>query len=100
MEDRTKAWEKAVEPKAKAVLKRFQQMFQMDLNQIAKEGGKKHINYLLTQAIDMDKNPRDGHYRTLAVVLIFFLNCDIVGLGVKVIDRHVFSAEFLNLSLI
>ena len=36
----------------------------------------------------------------LAVILIFFLNCDIVGLGVGVIDLHVFSAVFSNLGLI
>ena len=37
---------------------------------------------------------------TLAVILIFFFNCDIVGFGVGVIDLHVFSAVFSNLSLI
>ena len=37
---------------------------------------------------------------TLAVVLIFFFNCDIVGLRAGVIDLHVFSGVFSNLSLI
>ena len=37
---------------------------------------------------------------TLAVILIFFFNHDIIGLGVGVIDLHVFSAVFLNLGLI
>ena len=37
---------------------------------------------------------------TLAVVLIFFFNHDIVGLGEGVIDLHVFSAVFSNLGLI
>ena len=37
---------------------------------------------------------------TLTVVLIFFFNHDIVGLGVGVIDLHVFSAVFSNLGLI
>ena len=36
----------------------------------------------------------------LAVILIFFFNCDIVGLGVGVIDLHVLWAEFSNLGLI
>ena len=40
------------------------------------------------------------HKGTLAVILIFFFNRDIVGLGVGVIDLHVFSAVFSNLGLI
>ena len=40
-------------------------MFQIDLNLIAKEGGRQSINYLLAQAVDMDKNPRDGYYRDI-----------------------------------
>ena len=40
------------------------------------------------------------HRGTLAVIFIFFFNRDIVGLGVGVIDLHVFSAVFLNLGLI
>ena len=40
-------------------------MFQIHLNLIAKEGGNKSINYLLAQAIDMDKNPREGHCRDI-----------------------------------
>ena len=40
------------------------------------------------------------HRGTLAVVLIFFFNRDIVGFGVGVIDLHVFSGVFSNLSLI
>ena len=37
---------------------------------------------------------------TLTVILIFFFNCDIVGLGVGVTDLHVFSVMFSNLGLI
>ena len=51
-----RAWEKAVDPKAKIVLKQFQEMFKIDLNQIIKEGGNKSMQYLLAQAVDMEKN--------------------------------------------
>ena len=37
-------------------------MFKIDLNQMAKEGGNKSIQYLLAQAVDMEKNPREGHF--------------------------------------
>ena len=37
-------------------------MFKIDLNQITKEGGNKSIQYLLAQAVDMEKNPREGHF--------------------------------------
>ena len=29
---------------------------------MAKEGGNKSIQYLLAQAVDMEKNPREGHF--------------------------------------
>ena len=51
-----KAWERAVNPKAKIVLKQFQEMLKIDLNQVAKEGGNKSIH------VDMEKNPREGHF--------------------------------------
>ena len=29
---------------------------------MAKEGGNNSIQYLLAQAVDMEKNPREGHF--------------------------------------
>ena len=52
-------------PKAKIILKWFQEMFKIDLNQITKEGGNKSMQYLLAQAVDMEKNPREGHFRDI-----------------------------------
>ena len=40
-------------------------MFKIDLNQMVKEGGNKSIQYLLAQAVDMEKNPREGHFQDI-----------------------------------
>ena len=40
-------------------------MFKIDLNQITKEGGNKSMQYLLAQAVDMEKNPREGHFQDI-----------------------------------
>ena len=32
---------------------------------MAKEGGNKSIQYLLAQAVDMEKNPREGHFQDI-----------------------------------
>ena len=37
-------------------------MFKIDFTQMAKECGNKSIQYLLAQAVDMEKNPREGHF--------------------------------------
>ena len=40
-------------------------MFKIGLNQMAKEGGNKSIQYLLAQAVNMEKNPREGHFQDI-----------------------------------
>ena len=56
---------KAVEPKAKAMIKQAHNTFHDDLETIVKEGGNKSINYLLAQAVDIEKNPRELQYRNI-----------------------------------
>ena len=60
-----KAWQKAVEPKAKAMIKQAHNTFHDDLETIVKEGGNKSIHYLLAQAVDIEKNPREIQYRMI-----------------------------------
>ena len=60
-----KAWQKAVEPKAKAMIKQAQNTYHNDLETIVKEGGNKSIHYLLAQAVDIEKNPREIQYRMI-----------------------------------
>ena len=40
-------------------------MFHNDLETIVKEGGNKSIHYLLAQAVDIEKNPREIQYRMI-----------------------------------
>ena len=60
-----KAWQKAVEPKANAMLKQAHNTFHNDLETLIKEGGNKSIHYLLAQAVDIEKNPRELQYRNI-----------------------------------
>ena len=60
-----KAWQKAVEPKAKTMIKQAHNMFHDDLETIMKEGGNKSIHYLLAQAVDIEKYPREIQYRMI-----------------------------------
>ena len=60
-----KAWQKAIEPKAKAMIKQAHNTFHNDLETIVKEGGNKSIHYLLAQAVDIEKNPREIQYRMI-----------------------------------
>ena len=39
--------------------------FHNDLKTIVKEGGNKSIHYLLAQAVDIEKNPREIQYRMI-----------------------------------
>ena len=39
--------------------------FHNDLETIVKGGGNKSIHYLLTQAVDIEKNPREIQYRMI-----------------------------------
>ena len=59
-----KAWQKAVEPKAKAMIKQAHNTFHNDLETL-KEGGNKSLYYLLAQAVDIQKNPRELQYRNI-----------------------------------
>ena len=56
---------KAVEPKAKAVIKQAHNTFHSDLETMVKEGSNKSIHYLLAQAVDIKKNPREIQYRQI-----------------------------------
>ena len=56
---------KAVEPKAKAVIKQAHNTCHSDLETMVKEGGNKSIHYLLAQAVDIEKNPREIQYRQI-----------------------------------
>ena len=60
-----KAWQKTVEPKAKAIIRKALNTFHNDLETIVKEGGNKSIHYLLAQAVDIEKNPRELQYRQI-----------------------------------
>ena len=60
-----KAWQKALEPKAKTILRNTLNTFHNDLETIVKEGGNKSIHYLLAQAVDIEKNPREIQYRMI-----------------------------------
>ena len=59
-----KARQKAVEPKAKAMIKQAHNTFHNDLETL-KEGGYKLLYYLLAQAVDIQKNPRELQYRNI-----------------------------------
>jgi hypothetical protein len=60
-----RAWQKAIEPKAKAMIKQAHNTFHDDLESLVKEGGNKSIHYLLAQAVDIKKNPRELQYRNI-----------------------------------
>jgi hypothetical protein len=60
-----KAWQKAVEPKANAIAKQAHNTLHNDLQTLIKEGGNKSIHYLLAQAVDIEKNPRELQYRNI-----------------------------------
>src|ERR1700723_4052419 len=60
-----RAWQRAIEPKAKAMIKQAHNTFHDDLETLVKEGGNKSIHYLLAQAVDIEKNPRELHYRNI-----------------------------------
>jgi hypothetical protein len=60
-----KAWQKAVEPKANVITKQAHNTFHDDLETLIKEGGNKSIHYLLAQAVDIEKNPRELQYRNI-----------------------------------
>ena len=60
-----KAWQKAVNPEAKTTLKQAHNTFHDDLDALVKEGGNKSIYYLLAQAVDIEKNPRELQYRNI-----------------------------------
>jgi hypothetical protein len=60
-----RAWQKAIEPKAKAIIKQAHNTFHDDLETLVKEGGNKSIHYLLAQAVDIEKNPRELQYRNI-----------------------------------
>jgi hypothetical protein len=60
-----RAWQRAIEPKAKAMIKQAHNTFHDDLETLVKEGGNKSIHYLLTQAVDIEKNPRELQYRNI-----------------------------------
>jgi hypothetical protein len=60
-----KAWQKAVEPKANVITKQAHNTFHNDLETLIKEGGNKSIHYLLAQAVDIEKNPRELQYRNI-----------------------------------
>jgi hypothetical protein len=46
-----RAWQRAIEPKAKAMIKQAHNTFHNDLETLVKEGGNKSIHYLLAQAL-------------------------------------------------
>jgi hypothetical protein len=58
-----KAWTESSQPKAKLVLKQAHNNLHSDLNTLLKEGGNKYVQYLLNQAIDFEKHPKEMHYR-------------------------------------
>jgi hypothetical protein len=60
-----RAWQRAIEPKAKAMIKQIHNTFHDDLETLVKEGGNKSIHYLLAQAVDIEKNPRELQYRNI-----------------------------------
>jgi hypothetical protein len=60
-----RAWQRAIEPKAKAIIKQAHNTFHDDLETLVKEGGNKSIHYLLAQAVDIEKNPRELQYRNI-----------------------------------
>jgi hypothetical protein len=60
-----KALQKAVEPKANAIAKQTYNTFHDDLEMLVKEGGNKSIHYLLAQAVEIEKNPRELQYRNI-----------------------------------
>jgi hypothetical protein len=64
-----RAWQKAIDPKAKIAIKQVHNTMQDDLDKLIKEGGSKSIHFMLAQAVDMEKNPRDLHYRDILRIL-------------------------------
>ncbi|KAF8688081.1 hypothetical protein AX14_003534, partial [Amanita brunnescens Koide BX004] len=61
-----KGWQNAVAgPFTKLVSKQVQHIFKEDLKQLLKEGGNKYIQYLLAQAVEIEKNPRDYQYQDI-----------------------------------
>jgi hypothetical protein len=60
-----RAWQRAIEPKAKTMIKQAHNTFHDDLETLVKEGGNKSIHYLLAQAVDIEKNPRELQYRNI-----------------------------------
>ena len=47
------------------MIKQAHNTFHNDLETIVKEGGNKSIHYLLAQAVDIEKNPREIQYRMI-----------------------------------
>ena len=47
------------------MIKQAQNTFHNDLEAIVKEGGNKSLYYLLAQAVDIEKNPRELQYRNI-----------------------------------
>jgi hypothetical protein len=68
-----KAWQKAVEPKAKTMVKQAHNTFHDDLNKLVKEGGNKTLQYLLAQAVDIEKiqeNYNIGIFSELKILIL------------------------------
>ena len=49
------------------MIKQAHNTFHNDLETIVKEGGNKSIHYLLAQAVDIEKNPREIQYRMIGI---------------------------------
>jgi hypothetical protein len=47
------------------MIKQAHNTFHDDLETLVKEGGNKSIHYLLAQAVDIKKNPRELQYRNI-----------------------------------
>ena len=60
-----KAWQKAIDPDAKIMIKHAHKLIKDDLNKIIKEGGNKSIHFMLAQAVDIEKNPREVCFRAI-----------------------------------
>jgi hypothetical protein len=47
------------------LVKQAHNTFHDDLDKLVKEGGNKTLQYLLAQAVDIEKNPRELQYRNI-----------------------------------
>src|SRR5258705_4538016 len=61
-------WQKAMKPSTSLVIKQFHLTVKENLEELLKQGGNKFTQFLLAQAITMEKNPKEMQFRDILVI--------------------------------